>query len=69
MRSCCPKTEAILAEKGSDQLKERYLRIITLIENFYEYEYRGCWGSNYEYEADLLGVLDMVCWEIEQLGD
>jgi len=67
---CCKRDEKLLVEFGSRELCDRYLRITTALAEFYEYEWRQRWyGTDFDKEADLLGVLNDICKEIRALGD
>lgn len=67
---CCPHDEQRLVQFGSRELRERYLIICQKLEGFYEYEWHQRWyGTDFDKEADLLGVLHDICKEIRALGD
>lgn len=64
---CCPRTEELLVKYGDRELCDSYLRICRNLEQFYEYEYRGNWGTDWAKEADLLGLLNDICTHIDSL--
>ena len=65
--SCCSSTEALLARLGSVELRQRYQNILRHLAEFYEFEYDSPFGTDYQRETDLLGVLDALCRKIQAL--
>lgn len=65
--SCCSDDEANLTLLGSTEQRQRYQRLLVAIHEFYEFEYGGRWGTDYEKEADLLAALHLICLEMSGL--